>query len=182
MFSNNNMSLLCPGRCASCTIVNQAVSCLTLAVGYTVQSATVLRCNISCLTCSSANINICLTCPDSLYLNGTNCIACPIFCRKCKAVATNLGSACIECNRGFAIGTDGSCQACTSYCNNCSLSGPSSCDYGYCFSGYGLSQGLCASCLNDCSICDFTNSLNCLGCSSGTYLFNNNCYLCSQNC
>jgi hypothetical protein len=151
MYKINGICQPCATGCLACTNANTCDICQD---GFTANSAGVceVRCQLPCLTCSSTNPTLCLSCQSGSTLD-TNTNTCVID------LSCNSNSSCITCGQAlnyFLLPSTGgaTCQLCPvlSNCVQCDYIDPNSC--AICAKGlYRNSTGHCVACTGNCIEC-----------------------------
>jgi hypothetical protein len=174
--SMSTYSTICAGGCQVCSVststcdpciasavpdtsISPSTVCVCAAGATSSGSGSSLVCSFclpECLTCSDATS--CQTCPTvnhvltagrctckaSYYASGAACNSCPNWCASCTGAADANCSACKDPDASQVVPGTGACS---------------------CIAGkYLQASGSCATCPQDCSICD--NSQRCTQCSS----------------
>ena len=173
--------LTCSGSITSCvTCISgdylYGTTCVSTCPSTTVAVSTASPpqcedCGPNCKTCTSANVDVCLTCatgyflysstcintcPTGTYQSGTNCYSCDTTCLTCSGPNNNE---CTSCNTASA--TNG--VLLNNYC------------VASCPSGYTTVSGVCTACTSPCLTCTVA-ATQCVTCIAGDYLYNAKCY------
>ncbi|ELP89096.1 hypothetical protein EIN_448670 [Entamoeba invadens IP1] len=194
-FENSSMCKQCESTCETCDKTNG--QCLTCLSGYGLTSSS------SCIICNPGTKSLdskCVNCDAMTYQNlvgQINCISCDTLCASCD----QTNGQCLTCYAGYRLNSNGTCEMCGD--KEYSLGGTSSClscpivctncfkESGICTtcqSGYkqieDKTNKICISCSSNgnCSSCDQNENeslRNCVECTTGYYLDNNNCNILS---
>ena len=124
-----------------------------------------ITCQAPCLTCSSTNNNLCLSCPKGYLLQNSNCLfnQCPLYCSTC----TNT-SYCSQCISGY-VSANGICTPCLQGCSQCSITSPSVCISCLMGTYLDLTSNTCIGCPLNCQTC---TQNGCTTCLDGFYMTN----------
>ena len=132
-----------------------------------------ITCTHPCHSCNSLADDDCITCAESHYLSGTECLPCYAGCKWCSTDSTT----CSECYDGHFMATDGTtCSPCESPCATCYTTSTYciTCGYGSdkritpplcdCHDIYDDGTSECVTCVHPCKYCSSISSTDCLGC------------------
>jgi len=189
-YSSSPICTACMSNCINCTAYNTCTACqssyslynfecisvcpiktISITNSSTFQSACV-NCPSNCLTCSSVNSSICLTCNNAYYLSngacGASCLS-PLF--------LSLNGICSICQ----------CLTCSTYFYNCtSCSSPLSLYQFQCLSacpsGTYSSSNICIACPTNCSVCTSAGYCNICTLPNALYVFNGSSSSCVSAC
>ncbi|MBO6244164.1 MAG: hypothetical protein J6O41_06350, partial [Clostridia bacterium] len=159
--SSSNSCEVCTSPCKTCSNENTCISCID---GYFILSDKCLQCNINCNT--TIDNCRCNSCYDGYYLSNFQCFSCKPNCKTCPGSA----DICLQCNKGYFLNFNNSCEKCSNLCDVCS--DENTCIT--CESGYVLNDNYCIDkcprdnsfklissqkCVKSCSIQDLQSNL-----------------------
>jgi hypothetical protein len=158
--SNNVCVLNCQVPCITC-LDNQPTMCLSCYYGSTLSGNT-------CVFDSSCNgTSSCTDCGQglNLYLDGTNCLACPTISKCIQCSSSNVDN-CARCDNEYFVDTTSTCTLCPTQCTGCiSTTICTTCVSGYTLPS-DLGAGSCTACSSPCATCQ-GSSTYCLSCVDG---------------
>ncbi|BFU22689.1 protein kinase domain containing protein [Entamoeba histolytica] len=134
------------------------------------------ECNKTCLTCFK-NASFCTSCQSDYYLDQNTCITDNGKSGKCSHILP--GGKCAICKVGY-YNLNSDCYECSENCTTCQRDANSCIECGENYY-HSSSQNKCLS-QDDLVYCISKNSWGCSKCLDGTYMYNGECYLCSDNC
>ena len=106
----NNTVMLCPPGCSYCT---NPTSCSSCQNGFVLDSNNFCnKCTGPCKTCTTSELDTCLSCFNGFFLSSGSCLRCNDTCLTCSSPAA---TDCSSCKVGFYINAadaPGSCAPC----------------------------------------------------------------------
>ena len=182
--NENGKCVSCSNNCLKCNY-NDLSKCIKCFNGYGLIENECKNCNdINCILCDG-NINTCQKCKNGYVLIEGKCTKKDdSFDSWCKTYeytisALKLWKKCIECI-GPTYLENSKCVECKDEnCSKCSKDKNGNEICSECMDGYGLVDGQCIKCSDNCLNC---NKDGCLKCDNHFYLSDKNCKECSINC
>lgn len=130
---------------------------------------------MNCLSCSTANTDICYSCATGSYLVSSTCQPCDPVCITC----TGNPLSCTSCSPGqYYAASQQVCTDCPRNCIACDSNGVCT----TCRNGFALMNTACRSCIISCSNCLATDITVCTSCAKGLQLLDGACVSCPDKC
>jgi hypothetical protein len=155
--------MLCPPGCAVCT---NPTSCSSCQNGFVLDANNFcIKCAGNCKTCTTSELDVCLSCFNGFYLSTGTCLRCNETCLTCTS--SPAATDCSACKVGFFIdATDapGSCAPCIENCVKCSKNISASdplCEVCKMGSVYHPKLKKCIKCIAGCMNCKFDRIHQC---------------------
>merc|ERR1712192_128242 len=161
--------------CAECVFAHTA-SCVRCKAGFVMSStmsddprssgSECLRCPHNRANCSRRGSKGCDACRPGFGYNAEahQCQWCGV--EHCQSCAVPRWPKCAKCDQGYGITSEGRCDGCGDFCQNCDQVGKCA----SCAPGYALRAGSCFSCADSCADCGFSGPAKCDSCLPGFYL------------
>ena len=182
--SESGTCIRCLNNCLNCNS-NDLSKCSKCFNGFGLIENECKNCyDKNCINCDN-NLNICQKCQKGYVLIEGKCTkkdnSFDSWCKKYEYTisALNFWKKCIECT-GPTYLENNKCVECKDKnCSKCSKDNNGNEICTECMDGYGLVDGICIKCSDNCLNC---NENECLKCDNHYYLSDTKCKICSGKC